>query len=496
MKKLSLEENSLKKRQTRLEFIKNITEISEKEFLKQLKNMNIFEEQKDMLEFLKNTNISLHKINKRILSSKHYKVNNTDLCADFINKSLFNYITQFEKFPLLDGNFNHRIAEQLSDLKFNDNIIKFYRRGIIHLNEAYKNNDIVYNLSINDNKTKNNFLNCFSCFRKKVKPLQNLDSKNKTLSNSRSVIHLKEIENNSIQILPSLVIYNENHNIEKEHSHQIKKNKGGFFLNSSTTQDSDRKKNLINSDILLLKPKNIPKNNINNEKEVFHYQIEKMNFPFQEIGKNINFMITSDITKSILYIKNSSYNEYILNSFTFETRNNAFIKDLFFYEFYLRTNFQKLIISKNIKFPLILYGNVFFPEILFYRGDEEINFKLLENPIKTSLLIGQLLPPSFLKEFEKINLINSKVINDNIEIAEYLEYKTIIVNLLPFSENNQVFTIIKYYIDFIKNNLNYNVNEINFLLNITEEEFQNNIKNQELSVLLNNICFNSKIINI
>ena len=115
--------------------------------------------------------------------------------------------------------------------------------------------------------------------------------------------------------------------------------------------------------------------------------------------------------------------------------------------------------------------------------------------MKTSLLIGQLLRPSFLKEFEKINIINSKVINDNIEI-EYLEYKTIIVNLLPFSENNQVYTIIKYYIDFIKNNLNYNVNEINFLLNITEEEFQNNIKNQELSVLLNNICFNSKIINI
>ena len=245
-----------------------------------------------------------------------------------------------------------------------------------------------------------------------------------------------------------------------------------------------------------MKPKNIPKNIINNEKEILHYKIEKINFPFQETGKNINFMITTDLTKSILYIKNSSYNEYILNSYTFETRNNAFIKDLFFYEFYLRTNFQKLIISKNIKFPLILYGNVFFPEIMFYRGDEEINFKLLENPIKTSLLIGQLLPPSFLKEFEKINIINSKVINDNIEIAEYLEYKTIIVNLLPFSENNQVFTIIKYYIDFIKNNLNYNVNEINFLLNITEEEFQNNIKNQELSVLLNNICFNSKIINI
>ena len=220
MNKLSLEENSLKKRQTRLEFIKNITEISEKEFLKQLKNMNIFEEQKDMLEFLKNTNISLHKINKRILSSKHYKVNNTDLCADFINKSLFNYITQFEKFPLLDGNFNHKIAEQLSDLKFNDNIVKFYRRGIIQLNEAYKNNDIVYNLSIDDNNNNNNFLNCFSCFRKKVKPLQNLDNKNKTLSNSRSVIHLKEIENNSIQILPSLFIYNNN---IKEHSHKIKK---------------------------------------------------------------------------------------------------------------------------------------------------------------------------------------------------------------------------------------------------------------------------------
>ena len=53
MKKLSLGENSLKKRQTRLEFIKNITELSEKEFLKQLKNINIFEEQKDMLEFLR-----------------------------------------------------------------------------------------------------------------------------------------------------------------------------------------------------------------------------------------------------------------------------------------------------------------------------------------------------------------------------------------------------------------------------------------------------------
>ena len=88
------------------------------------------------------------------------------------------------------------------------------------------------------------------------------------------------------------------------------------------------------------------------------------------------------------------------------------------------------------------------------------------------------------------------IINDNIEIAEYLEYKTIIVNLLPFSENKQVFTIIKYYIEFIKTHLNYNVNEINFLLNITEEEFHNNIKNQELSLLLNNLCFNSKIINI
>jgi hypothetical protein len=257
-----------------------------------------------------------------------------------------------------------------------------------------------------------------------------------------------------------------------------------------------KKKNLVNTDILTLNNRKMNKNLLSDIEKKIPYQIEKISFPFQEIGKNINFMITSDITKSILYIKNSSYNEYILNSYSFETRNNAFVKDLFFYEFYLRTNFEKLIKSKKIKFPLILYGNVFFPEIIFFRGDEEINFKLLENPIKSALLIGQLLPPSFFKEIEKINNINCKVINDNIEIAEYLEYKTIIVNLLPFSENKQVFTIIKYYIEFIKTHLYYNVNEINFLLNITEEEFHNNIKNQELSLLLNNLCFNSKIINI
>ena len=488
----AIEENCLKKRQSRLEFIKAITQFSEKEFLKQMKNINIFEEQKDMLEFLKNTNIILHKINQKILSSKHYMINNIDLCEEFLDKTNYNFISQFDKFPLLDGNTNGKTSEQLSELKYDNDVFKFYRKGIILLNEAYKSNDTVYNLSFNENNNNRNLFNCLSCFRKKIKPLQNID-KNKTLSNSnsKSIIHLKEIDNNSIQILPSLFIYNNN---IKEHSHKIKNNI--FLLNSSTSEDSEKKKNLVNTDILTLNNRKMNKNLLSDIEKKIPYQIEKISFPFQEIGKNINFMITSDITKSILYIKNSSYNEYILNSYSFETRNNAFVKDLFFYEFYLRTNFEKLIKSKKIKFPLILYGNVFFPEIIFFRGDEEINFKLLENPIKSALLIGQLLPPSFFKEIEKINNINCKVINDNIEIAEYLEYKTIIVNLLPFSENKQVFTIIKYYIEFIKTHLYYNVNEINFLLNITEEEFHNNIKNQELSLLLNNLCFNSKIINI
>ena len=98
----AIEENCLKKRQSRLEFIKAITQFSEKEFLKQMKNINIFEEQKDMLEFLKNTNIILHKINQKILSSKHYMINNTDLCEEFLEKTNYNFISQFDKFPLLD----------------------------------------------------------------------------------------------------------------------------------------------------------------------------------------------------------------------------------------------------------------------------------------------------------------------------------------------------------------------------------------------------------
>ena len=134
----SKEENCLKKRQSRLEYIKAITLFSEKEFLKQMKNINIFEEQKDMLEFLKNTNIILHKINQKILSSKHYMINNIDLCEEFLDKTNYNFISQFDKFPLLDGNTNGKTSEQLSELKYDNDVFKFYRKGIILLNEDYK----------------------------------------------------------------------------------------------------------------------------------------------------------------------------------------------------------------------------------------------------------------------------------------------------------------------------------------------------------------------
>ena len=394
------------------------------------------------------------------------------------NKSNYNKILKIN-----DNTDEINSMIKLKDLNFSNSNNQSLNIKNINLNnknniniKSYKN---FFNLVINTNNSNNNNNNndCISenlnTKKNKLNSNQNLIN-NKLLLKDNSHINNKQSENK---------ISNMNSNQIFSIKKSISVNYNNFTINNSLINDN--KSNNINQDLI-----------INNN------TYERINFPFSQEGKLITFFLSSDITKSLLFIKKTSNAEYVLHSFSFITNKNAFFHDFYFQEINLRSNFEKLIKNKNIIFPLILNGNVFFPNLIFFRGDEDLNFKILKNPIITPLIISQLLPENFPLNFNNIVDINNKIIEENLEISHELFFDQIIINLIPVSDNSLLFSIIKMYIENIKKNIIYRIKSIAFLINISddqianEEQFKNFILTSDIQFILDDENFKSKIITL
>ena len=393
-----------------------------------------------------------------------------------------------------------KIKNNNKNIKINDNTDDF--NSMIKLKDLNFSNSNNQSINININSKNNNIKNYKNLFNLVTKTNNSNDinkndcisenlkiKKDKIISDINNLNTNQNLINNKLLLKDNSLISNKKSEIKNQNSNQnfaFKKSISANY-NSSTNNFSfinDKQSKDNNQDLL-----------INNK-------FERINFPFTKEGKIITFFLSSDIVKSLLFIKKSSNIEYVLHSFSFITNKNAFFHDFYFYEINLRSNFEKLIKNKNILFPIILNGNVFFPNLIFFRGDEDLNFKILNNPIITPLIISQLLPENFPLNFKNIVAINNKIIEENLEISHELSFEQIIINLIPVSDNSLLFSIIKMYIENIKKNINYRIKSIAFLININEdqianeEQFKNFILSSDIQIILDDENFKSKIITL
>ena len=393
-----------------------------------------------------------------------------------------------------------KIKNNNKNIKINDNTDDF--NSMIKLKDLNFSNSNNQSINININSKNNNIKNYKNLFNLVTKTNNSNDinkndcisenlkiKKDKIISDINNLNTNQNLINNKLLLKDNSLISNKKSEIKNQNSNQnfaFKKSISANY-NSSTNNFSfinDKQSKDNNQDLL-----------INNK-------FERINFPFTKEGKIITFFLSSDIVKSLLFIKKSSNIEYVLHSFSFITNKNAFFHDFYFYEINLRSNFEKLIKNKNILFPIILNGNVFFPNLIFFRGDEDLNFKILKNPIITPLIISQLLPENFPLNFKNIVAINNKIIEENLEISHELSFEQIIINLIPVSDNSLLFSIIKMYIENIKKNINYRIKSIAFLININEdqianeEQFKNFILSSDIQIILDDENFKSKIITL
>ena len=393
-----------------------------------------------------------------------------------------------------------KIKNNNKNIKINDNTDDF--NSMIKLKDLNFSNSNNQSINININSKNNNIKNYKNLFNLVTKTNNSNDinkndcisenlkiKKDKIISDINNLNTNQNLINNKLLLKDNSLISNKKSEIKNQNSNQnfaFKKSISANY-NSSTNNFSfinDKQSKDNNQDLL-----------INNK-------FERINFPFTKEGKIITFFLSSDIVKSLLFIKKSSNIEYVLHSFSFITNKNAFFHDFYFYEINLRSNFEKLIKNKNILFPIILNGNVFFPNLIFFRGDEDLNFKILKNPIITPLIISQLLPENFPLNFKNIVAINNKIIEENLEISHELSFEQIIINLIPVSDNSLLFSIIKMYIENIKKNINYRIKSIAFLINISddqianEEQFKNFILTSDIQFILDDENFKSKIITL
>ena len=393
------------------------------------------------------------------------------------NKSNYNKILKIN-----DNTDEINSMIKLKDLNFSNSNNQSINININSKNNNIKNYKNLFNLVTKTNNS--NDINKNDCISENLKI-----KKDKIISDINNLNTNQNLINNKLLLKDNSLISNKKSEIKNQNSNQnfaFKKSISANY-NSSTNNFSfinDKQSKDNNQDLL-----------INNK-------FERINFPFTKEGKIITFFLSSDIVKSLLFIKKSSNIEYVLHSFSFITNKNAFFHDFYFYEINLRSNFEKLIKNKNILFPIILNGNVFFPNLIFFRGDEDLNFKILKNPIITPLIISQLLPENFPLNFKNIVAINNKIIEENLEISHELSFEQIIINLIPVSDNSLLFSIIKMYIENIKKNINYRIKSIAFLININEdqianeEQFKNFILSSDIQIILDDENFKSKIITL
>ena len=254
--------------------------------------------------------------------------------------------------------------------------------------------------------------------------------------------------------------------------------KHSLFINiPSTTTNNNNKHSPSNNH-------HIPINNTS---------ITTIEYPFTQKPPPITFtfVLSSDFIKSIHHLTKSTYSEYIIHSFSYTLNKNAFKYDWFTYEWYLRSNFRSILKThqNKIKHPLIAYGNVFIPNVVVYRGDDNVNNNILHHPIVTPMLIAQVLPYGFIGNNTITDTINRKVIEDNMQISKCLQYETIIVNLLPINVNKHLYTILKFYIETAKHieqgNRVYQDIGVFFLIHAKEDHLISYLEENKLLNLCN-----------
>ena len=201
------------------------------------------------------------------------------------------------------------------------------------------------------------------------------------------------------------------------------------------------------------------------------FQFEQIQYPFHNIStiKHFTFFLASDLPKVFLFLSKSSSSEYIFHYFTYILNKNAFFHDMFFYELLLRTNIIKHLKNKNIKYPIILNGNVFIPNLVFFRSEETLNFKLLSSPVTTPMIVSQYFHFDFGENESLIERINYKIIEENFDITEYLNYDSIVVGINTITENKFLTSFMKMYISIIKKR---KVQKLGFIINAGEDDLK------------------------
>ena len=239
-------------------------------------------------------------------------------------------------------------------------------------------------------------------------------------------------------------------------------------------------------------------NNNNNKRNIpinTSSSITNIEYPFTQKPPPITFtfVLSSDFIKSIHHLTKSTYSEHIIHSFSYTLNKNAFKYDWFTYEWHLRSNFRSILKThqNKIKHPLIAYGNVFIPNVVVYRGDDNVNNNILRHPIVTPMLIAQVLPYGFIGNNSITDTINRKVIEDNMQISKYLQYENVIVNLLPINVNKHLYTILKFYIETVKHiehgNRVYRDIGVFFLIHAKEDHLISYLEENHLLKLCNDV---------
>ena len=493
---------------SRIAFLIRTLGMSEKMILDKMVSEDYDGNQSEMLEYLQNNNSFYHNENKKIINTKKIKFSKTEYCELCADKTINDFIYQFNKFPLV--NINTTLSSCSGSTTAKSTTIKMYRSMIINYYQS--------NIKVNIKHSRGNSISCFSCFghRKKV-------SKCSTVLNNP----LSLLQKNAVKMQNVSFNDNKNYSLPQEgklfEKNEKKQSKGKgergdsekIYLTTAavtsnktlpginnlkagqTLSSSDvMKKNYLKLEKLsdkIQRKSQCMKLPPNLKESSCKLKTEKIEYPFSFNCKSFTFLLTNDLAKAINFISKTSNSEFIVHSFSYSLGKKAFKNDLYFYEYDLRTNFKQLIKSKNINFPILLNGNVYFPNLVLFRGNEQMGYKLLKYPLSFPMLIAQMVPLHFSDE-NTVEKINKKIIEENIQISEHLNYDTLIINMLPIGDSFQIFSLIKCYIEGIKINIDYGIKNICFLLNANEEQFQMYIASNDIPLLLENENFRAKII--
>ena len=114
----------------------------------------------------------------------------------------------------------------------------------------------------------------------------------------------------------------------------------------------------------------------------------------------------------------------------------------------------------------------------------------------TPLVIAQVMPLGFVEDDEVTNVINRRIINENVEITEQLNYNIIIVNMLQLTENRQLVSMMKFYVDGVKTRKEKSISTVCFVINTSEDQLRLYLDANEMNGEINNEYFKVEIVSL